>query len=167
MYTVKVENWEYKISPDKLKPVSGEIDETPYELDLNENGASLNLIYENKSYSIYVISADPIAKTFVIRVNGNDYELSAMDEYDILLKKLGMDKLASSALNDLKAPMPGLVLSVNVNAGDTVEKGDSILVLEAMKMENILKAPDTAVVKSIKAEIGKAVEKNEVLVEFE
>ena len=63
--------------------------------------------------------------------------------------------------------MPGLVLDVKLNVGDSVEKGDSILILEAMKMENVLKSPAEGVVKSIHINKGDAVEKNQLLISFE
>jgi biotin carboxyl carrier protein len=63
--------------------------------------------------------------------------------------------------------MPGLVLDVRVKEGDEVKKGDPLLVLEAMKMENILKSPAHAKIKKINVNKGQAVEKNQVLVSFE
>jgi acetyl/propionyl-CoA carboxylase alpha subunit len=75
--------------------------------------------------------------------------------------------LESAAVKTLKAPMPGLVLEVMVGPGTEVKKGDPLLVLEAMKMENVLKAPTDAVIKDVIVEISAAVEKNQVLVNFE
>jgi len=66
----------------------------------------------------------------------------------------------------IKAPMPGLVLRIQVEAGQQVEKGQALLVLEAMKMENVLKAPASGVVAEIKAVAGAAVEKGEVLIQM-
>ena len=70
-------------------------------------------------------------------------------------------------VNDIKAPMPGLILEVNVKEGDEVKEGDYLLVLEAMKMENALTAPRDAVIKSISVEKGQTVEKNQLLIEME
>jgi biotin carboxyl carrier protein len=77
-----------------------------------------------------------------------------------------MDKLHSAKVNELKAPMPGLVLDIVVSEGQEVKKGDALVVLEAMKMENILKSPADVVVKKISVKKGTAVEKNQVLVLF-
>ena len=63
--------------------------------------------------------------------------------------------------------MPGLVLEVLVKPGQTVKKGDKILVLEAMKMENIIKSPGEGIVKECLAEVGATVEKNQILINFE
>jgi biotin carboxyl carrier protein len=77
-----------------------------------------------------------------------------------------MDRLATQAMNEIKAPMPGLILKVLVGAGDTVAKGDNLLVVEAMKMENIIKAPGDGVVSAILTQAGDKVEKNQVLIKF-
>jgi biotin carboxyl carrier protein len=79
---------------------------------------------------------------------------------------MGMDKLQGNAMNELKAPMPGMVLKIMVNAGDEVKKGDSLLVLEAMKMENNIKALGDGVVTAIPIKAGDKVEKNQVLIKF-
>jgi len=88
------------------------------------------------------------------------------DKYDELLQQLGMDKMFAQKVNDLKAPMPGLVLDILVSEGQAIQKGDSLLILEAMKMENNLKATNDAVVKKIKVLKGDKVEKNTVLIEL-
>ena len=62
--------------------------------------------------------------------------------------------------------MPGLIVGIHVQSGDAVKKGDSLLILEAMKMENVLKAPADATVKAIRTTKGDRVEKGQVLVEF-
>ena len=83
-----------------------------------------------------------------------------------MMQTLGLDK-AVKKVDEIRAPMPGMVLDILVKPGDSVKKNDPILILEAMKMENMIKAPEDAVVKAIPAEKGKAVEKGQVLVSFE
>lgn len=137
-------------------------------IDLQEDGGNrFHVLRDNKSYNVEILNADLDAKTMTVKVNGRDYEVALTDRYDELLKSLGMDKAASSKVNELKAPMPGLVLDVRVTEGQAVAKGEPIIVLEAMKMENILKSPADVVVKKIIAKKGNAVEKNQVLVTFE
>jgi biotin carboxyl carrier protein len=96
-------------------------------------------------------------------VNNRIYDCEIKDQFDDLLKSLGLDNLNAKKINDIKAPMPGLVLKVLVTEGQEFKKGDNLLVLEAMKMENILKAPTDGIVKSIKIKPGDKVDKNEVL----
>lgn len=133
--------------------------------ELGEN--SLHLIENNTGYNIQVVKADRTNKAFTIAVNGIEYEVKAKDEFDLLLDKMGLANLAASKVNNLKAPMPGLVLDVLVNEGQEIEKDTPLLILEAMKMENVLKAPADAKIKSIGVNKGDAVEKNHVLLTFE
>jgi biotin carboxyl carrier protein len=88
------------------------------------------------------------------------------DRFDDLLKELGMDAAASLKVGDLKAPMPGLVVDIPVKEGDTVSKGDTLVILEAMKMENALKAVADATVKKIAVTKGQAVDKNTLLIQL-
>lgn len=146
---------------------SGTIDNKPFSWDVIEvKNGSFHVIKNNKSYSVEVIKAEYAEKSFLISVNGNKYQLNVKDKFDELLKSLGMDNLAAAKVNEIKAPMPGLVLDIRVSEGDEVKKGDPILVLEAMKMENILKSPTDGIVKKINVKKGLAVEKNQVLIYF-
>ena len=123
-----------------------------------------SILMGTKSYNAELIHLDAASKTACIKVNGNKYDLVLKDQYDDLLKSLGIDAGAAKKINDIKAPMPGLVLKVLVTEGQEFKKGDNLLVLEAMKMENILKSPTDGVVKSIKIKPGDKVDKNEVLI---
>jgi biotin carboxyl carrier protein len=146
---------------------SGTIDGKTFSWDIAEvKKGSFHIIKNNRSYSVEVIKAEPAEKSFLVSVNGNKYQLNVKDKFDELLKSLGMDNLNSNKVNEIKAPMPGLVLDIRVSEGDEVKKGDPILVLEAMKMENILKSPTDGIVKKINVKKGLAVEKNQVLIYF-
>lgn len=146
---------------------SGTIDGNSFSWDVIEvKDGSFHIIKNNKSYSVEVIKSDPKEKSFTILVNGNKYQLNVKDKFDELLKSLGMDNLNASKVNEIKAPMPGLVLDIRVSEGDEVKKGDPILVLEAMKMENIIKSPTDGTIKKINVKKGVAVEKNQVLINF-
>jgi len=127
---------------------------------------SFNIIKEHTSYNLEVLRADHKEKSFIIRVNGTKYNLTLKDKFDELLKELGMDKAGGNKVNEVKAPMPGLVIGIRVEEGQSVKKGDALIVLEAMKMENILKSPSDGIVKKINVKKGNAVEKNQVLIQF-
>ncbi len=128
---------------------------------LSEN--KYHVLMNNKSYNVEVISINTELKTASLKVNNRVYECEIKDQFDDLLKSLGLDNLNTKKLNDIKAPMPGLVLKVLIDEGQEFKKGDNLLVLEAMKMENILKAPADGKVKSVKIKPGDKVEKNEIL----
>ncbi len=128
---------------------------------------TFHIIKDNKSYNATLISFNAEEKTMVLNVNGNEYEISIKDKNDLLLQQLGISVKTSSAIQLLKAPMPGLIINVSVNAGDEVKKGDTLLILEAMKMENVIKSPRDGKIKKVNVELRKAVEKNQVMLEFE
>jgi len=102
-----------------------------------------------------------------IQVEQQIFQLKVRDDIDDLLDKLGIDYSDMFKVSELKAPMPGLVLDILVEAGQEVKKGDNLLVISAMKMENNIKSPVDAVVKEVKVDKNIAVNKNQVLVEFE
>ena len=106
-------------------------------------------------------------KTFTLKINDQLLELNAKDHYDLLLEQMGMSAANTAKASKLKAPMPGKVLEVMVQPGQTVAKGEGLLILEAMKMENMLKAEQDGTVKSVNVSVGDAVEKNNVLIDFE
>lgn len=137
------------------------------ELDLVAVGKSaFHVIWNNKAYSVEVLAADYAQKSFSIRVNGRDYAIQAQDHFDELLEKMGLHTLAGARVEHIKAPMPGLVLEVMVEPGQTVQKGDAVLILEAMKMENVLKAGSDGTVQSVEVRKGQAVEKNTLLIKM-
>jgi acetyl/propionyl-CoA carboxylase alpha subunit len=123
-------------------------------------------IHNNKSYNVEIVQLNQETKELQIKVNGTIYQVQLKDRFDDLLKSLGMEGVGQAKLKDLKAPMPGLVLDIMVNEGQSVEKDSPLVILEAMKMENVIKSPATAVVKKVNAIKGQAVEKNTVLIEF-
>jgi biotin carboxyl carrier protein len=98
---------------------------------------------------------------------GERWEMEVLDERTRHIRSLAGGGDQRRAAGVLKAPMPGLVVRVEVEPGQPVEAGTSLVVLEAMKMENELKAPGPAVVKVVRVSPGEAVEKGQVLLEFD
>ncbi len=125
-----------------------------------------HVIWHDRSFSIEILEHSASEKKTTFRINGHLLTTTAQDRFDLLLESMGMGQALVTKINEVKAPMPGLIQSVTVQVGDTVQKGDTLLVLVAMKMENAIKAPGEGTVKAIKAESGSSVEKNQVLIEF-
>lgn len=143
------------------------VDDEEVKLDLlNITPSETHILYQNRSYNVEIVEANQQDKTCKIKVNGTIYQTKVEDQFDQLLKNLGMDHLASNKVAEIKAPMPGLVLKVLVEAGAEVKKGDNLLILEAMKMENILKSTTDGVVNKVLVRQGDKVEKNQILVQF-
>lgn len=140
---------------------------SPINWSLTEIGNKRYLVSkDHKTFKCELLKLDQTSKTIEIKINKNIYTISLKDKMDILLEKMGIDMAVASAVNDLKAPMPGLVLDIPVQVGQEVQKGDQLIILEAMKMENVLKAVGDGVVKSIEVSKGNSVEKNQVLIKF-
>ncbi|TAH20415.1 MAG: biotin/lipoyl-binding protein [Cytophagales bacterium] len=164
MFKISVNQSVFEIEKDKESlRINGE----PLVWDIEKMGEDeFHILYQDRSYSAEIVKADYAEKSFTVKINGNTYQLAAQDRFDLLLEKLGMGKAVSQKLNDLKAPMPGLIMEVLVKEGDVVKKGDSLLILEAMKMENIIKSAGEGTIKAVKIQKGERVEKNHVLINF-
>ncbi|SHG99210.1 biotin/lipoyl-containing protein [Pedobacter caeni] len=155
-------NFEVEVAENALKVNGAEL-----QIDSRDLSASQkHIIYQHKSYNVEVVEREEDGKTVTVKVNGRLYQVGIEDQYDELLKKLGLDNSSANKVLEIKAPMPGLVLNVIVEEGQEVNKGDSLLVLEAMKMENIIKSPTAGILKKILVRKGDKVEKNEILLQF-
>lgn len=147
---------------------NGKLNGNHIDWDLLDNGDNtFHIIKGTKTYKASLVEKDDVAKKMIIAVNGNEYTIDIKNKFDLLLEDLGMSNMASAKLKDIKAPMPGLVLGISVKVGDEIQKGDVILILEAMKMENVLKAPGEGIIKAIKVNKGEAVEKGQILIDLE
>jgi biotin carboxyl carrier protein len=143
------------------------INDKPFQWDLVKiTDGYFHILYQFKSYRAEIVSTDATTKTSVIKINGHSYTVALKDKFDLLLEKMGMNAAAGSKINNIKAPMPGLIIDLKVKTGDSVKAGDHLVILEAMKMENIIKSPGEGTVKNVKVKKGDSVEKGQVLVEF-
>ncbi len=131
---------------------------------INLPHGELHLIDNNKSYLLQIIEINRKKKKVLVNLNGAQHEIIIEEPIDLLLNKMGYSHDTSSVLKEIKAPMPGLVLEINVKEGEEVEKDHKILVLEAMKMENVITIPGKSKVDKIHVKQGDAVEKNQLLI---
>lgn len=166
MYQIKINQSEKEF---KLSTQEGNIliNDLPFHWDIKRIDAnSFQIIHNHKTFTAHLVDIDQESKTFKLQLNGKIIELSLKDKMDLLLEEMGIDALDQNQLNDIKAPMPGLIIEVMVKVGDEVKKGDQLLILEAMKMENVIKSPGDGVISAIKANKGDSVEKNQLIIQF-
>ena len=126
-----------------------------------------HILYKNKSYHSEITDSNFNSKTYQVKVNNNKHNVNINNDLDSLIKAMGFSIGTSKHIDFIMAPMPGLILEINVEVGQKVNEDDSLLILEAMKMENIITSPREGVIKSISVKKGEAVEKNALLIEFE
>jgi biotin carboxyl carrier protein len=165
MYTASINNAEPAQITIDAQGIT--LNEQPFQWDISPLGErTWHIIRNDRSFEAEVLSLDKTTKTVRLKIDGNVHEVQVKDRFDMLLEKMGMSNATASKVNDIKAPMPGLIVGISVEPGTSVSKGDTVLILEAMKMENVIKAPGDGVVQAIKVEKGDRVEKGQVLVVF-
>ncbi len=157
-YHVKVdENYEFPLTAKDVE----QIDQAEL------SGQKVHLLHNNISFAIELLKSDFVNRNYLIKVNGNTYEVSISTPLDQLIKEMGLSLGNASVEDEIHAPMPGIILEVNVSEGDEVKKGDFLCVLEAMKMENTLTAPRDGIIKSVNIAKGETVDKGKLLIELE
>ena len=139
-----------------------------HNLDVQKTfSGAYHLLVNDKSVTSEIVASDFLNRTYTVKINSNLYQVQISNQLDVLIKEMGLSLSANQIINEIKAPMPGMILDVMAKEGQEGKEGDNLLVLEAMKMENTIMAPRDAVIKSINVEKGKTVSKNEVLIEME
>ncbi|PSL05603.1 acetyl-CoA carboxylase biotin carboxyl carrier protein subunit [Cecembia rubra] len=164
MYSVSIKNSVFEVEKSKEQfLVNGKIQDWSISKVRERH---YHVLQNGKSFNLEVVQVDQENKTIKLKLNNKPCELTLKDKFDILLEKLGMNMQQQNSAKDIKAPMPGLIFDIKVQEGDVVKKGDPVLILEAMKMENILKSPGDGTIRTIKIKKGESVEKNQVLIQF-
>ncbi len=130
-------------------------------------GGGISLLNGNRSFMALIKEVDRNNKVVTLEIEGKSYHVQIETPLDIQLRSMGFGSSAGKVLKDIKAPMPGMVLEVNVTEGTSVEPGTKLLVLEAMKMENVIIIPNAGKIKKILVKKGDAVQKNQVLIELD
>jgi len=153
---VKANEFVFSFSPE-------EIEKTDF---YKKSPTEFNLIKNNRSVNARLLEADISGKHLKIEVEGEAYDLQVKDELDQMLDKMGFSTVSSKHIKEIKAPMPGLVLSIAVTEGQEVKEGEKVLILEAMKMENSIMIHANATIKRVAVTPGQAVDKGQVLVEL-
>ena len=134
---------------------------------LKVSDSEFHVLQNNNSYKVEITKANFNQKKYTVKVNNNTYSADIFNELDTLIKEMGFEIGATKKVNEIKAPMPGLILAISVKVGQEVQEFDPLIILEAMKMENTLTSPRAGIIKSISVTNGETVNKNQLLIEFE
>lgn len=134
---------------------------------INISSNSFHILHQNKPFLAKITAVNFLKKTYTVEINHNSYTVEIANELDVLIKEMGFEVGKIKQVNAIKAPMPGLILEINVSVGQEVREGDNLLILEAMKMENSFASPRDGIIKSIAVAKGDAVDKGQMLIEFE
>lgn len=141
------------------------VDGEPHTVDwlsLNQGTTSFSLIVDTRSHEVVAESAD--SSRWSILMSGEKNEVEVMDELQWRIKQTTEASGGSAGIITIKSPMPGVILRVPLAIGTVVSKGDTVIILESMKMENELKSPKDGVIDAIHIEQGATVEKNQSLI---
>lgn len=123
------------------------------------------LSFNNKEYPIEIVSRHQ--NEYELLLNGVSYYFSVETPFSLERKKVLISQLSESTTIRLKAPMPGKILEVMVKTGDIVKAGDTLLILEAMKMQNAILASTKGIIKKVLVKEGDATSKSDLLIELE
>ena len=168
MVNSKINNNSYKVEFDETNKFRGVVNTNNFEFVIkSKNTNNYCVVMDGVEYDIDIISADSNNKTVKMFVNGRVFDFALEDKFDLLIKDLGFKDTVENSEKEIKSTMPGLIIDVHVQKGSIVSKGDGLITLEAMKMENIIKASENYIIKEVSIKKGDTVEKNDVLFELE
>lgn len=160
-------NQRYSINVDECQDFAGSSKELAAKDVIIDKHGNYHIVIGDRSYNCRVLSCDMSSKVLEIDIEGAIHKVVIRDDYDQLVEQMGLNNISAAKVSNIAAPMPGMVLEISVEEGAEVKAGEKILILEAMKMENILKAPVDCVISSILVNKGDAVEKNQILIELD
>ncbi|MER3317581.1 MAG: biotin/lipoyl-containing protein [Allomuricauda sp.] len=157
-YSVKVgDDFDFKLSNDSISS-----------LDLIKTGdGTFHLLKDGKSYHVKILDSDFNKGIYTISIDGSEHRASIQTPLSELIEKMGFATNGSKNIDSIAAPMPGLILDILVEEGQEVNEEDQLVILEAMKMENIITSPRNGVIKKIGVSQGDAVDKKQLLIEFQ
>ncbi|HEX7975020.1 MAG TPA: biotin/lipoyl-containing protein [Anaerolineales bacterium] len=138
------------------------VDGTVYDVDFNTVGGQpvYSLLVDGRSYEAYVYPTD---EAWQVLLHGRLFPVYVEDEREKRLRAASETSAAEWMDFHLKAPMPGMVIAVPISEGQEVKKGDVLIILESMKMQNELKSPRDGVITRVRVKPGDSVEQRQTL----
>jgi biotin carboxyl carrier protein len=159
-YITTIEDKQFTVEIIDEKHVS--VDGKVYEIDFESVSGQpvYSLIVDGRSHESYIYQGD---ENWQVLLRGRLYPVTVEDEREMRLRAAAGGRVAETGEFHLRAPMPGLVVAVPVTEGQDVKKGEVILILESMKMQNELKAPRDGTIGRIRVRPGETVEQKQTL----
>jgi len=134
---------------------------------LQTSKSKYHVLKEGRPFAVEVVSNSFQDRTYLIKVKNETYEVILKNELDQQIAEMGFSLGSTKNISNIIAPMPGLILDIHVKAGQVVAEDSPLLILEAMKMENIITSPREGVIKNITVKKGETVEKKQLLISYE
>ena len=163
-YLTTIEGHEYQVEilDERHVVLDGEV----YTVDFNaiDDQPVYSLLIDAKSFEAYVY---PTLDSWQVLLQGHSYPAQVLDERERSLRAAAGSSVSEREEFLLKAPMPGLVVAIPVNEGQQVEKGDVLLILESMKMQNELRTPRPGKITRLRVQPGDSVEQNQTMLSVE
>ena len=143
-----------------------EWDEFPWIDAIRDSEGNYHFFHNHKKFIIKLLESDTNGRPTKVQVNGRSFQIKIKNDLDLLIDTMGLNSKSKAKVEVIQAPMPGLIVNILCETGQSVTKGDSLLVMEAMKMENIIKSPGNGIIHKIFVSKGQSVNKNQTLLEF-
>ena len=124
------------------------------------------VLKNGKSHQICHLEQSQGGKQQILQVNNLNFDAKILNPLDQQVESMGLSNIDDQKSKSIHAPMPGLILDIMCNEGEEIEEGKSLLILEAMKMENVIKAEGSGTIFKIHKSIGDTVEKGQLIVEI-
>ncbi len=133
---------------------------------LKTSGSGFHVLKDNIPFPVEVISGDFNNKIYKIKVRNDVYEVGLQNELDQQIARMGFSLGSAKNITSIIAPMPGLILEIKAREGEEVKEDSPLLILEAMKMENVITSPREGIIKSISVRVGETVDKKQLLITY-
>jgi biotin carboxyl carrier protein len=157
MYKVLIKDQEIIVTKEDLDNL---------DISFDQNLGVYQVLKNGKSHQIIHLEQKAGGKQQILQVNDLNFEATILNPLDQQVEFMGLSNIDEQKSNNINAPMPGLILDIMCKEGDEIEEGKSLLILEAMKMENVIKAEGAGTIFKIHKAVGDTVEKGQLIIEI-
>ena len=166
-YFAEIEGQTFEITLNDEHNLSLDGKVIPFDVQQGDKAEHFSLLIDGRSHQVWIERGEQLRPGAppVLRVHlyGFDYEVLVEDERSRQLRQYVNSESSTQEKGQLTAPMPGLVVKLLIEPGQKVKKGDGVVIVEAMKMENEIRSPVSGELKEIRVSERQAVEKGEIL----